>query len=435
MLIVGRVMSVFTQQIQNNIRLLNALFYLRCIAIIGQSSAVLLVHYGLQMPLPLLALFIVIGFLVLSNGYIAYQLKVQSQPVITTETLAIQLTVDLMALAFLCYFTGGVNNPFISLFLLPLAIAAAVLPMGYTIGLLVLTIFLYASLMVDYVALPAIPARWNGYFLLHNVALWLNFAISGSLITGFIAYLAYQLNLTQTQLKQQQQSHSQQEQILALGTLAAGTAHELGTPLSTIAILAHDLQTQVSADLREDMDLLCQQVNQCKHILKTMVKKVESAQNQELSLISAQQLKINVLEKFQLLRPLIVVKASNTLDEEVYLASDETLEQAILNLLNNAADASPDDVEISIYSQDHKIILDIADRGVGLPPEMLNELGQHSLSTKGEQGMGIGLLLANATLARLGGEISFVARHGGGVVARVILPTHSTESLVKKLTF
>ena len=88
MLIVGRVMSVFTQQIQNNIRHLNALFYLRCIAIIGQSSAVLLVHFGLQMPLPLLALFIVIGFLVLSNGYIVYQLKVQSQP-ITAETLEI----------------------------------------------------------------------------------------------------------------------------------------------------------------------------------------------------------------------------------------------------------------------------------------------------------------------------------------------------------
>ena len=373
----------------------------------------------------------VISFLGVSNGYIAYQLHRQSQPVITAETLAAQLTVDLMALALLCYFTGGVTNPFVSLFLLPLAIAAAVLPMGYTFGLLMLTIFLYASLMADYVALPIIPERWNSYFLLHNVALWLNFAISGSLITGFIAYLAHQLSLTQTQLKQQQQNQAQQEQILALGTLAAGTAHELGTPLSTIAILAHDLQSQVSAELREDMDLLCQQVNQCKHILKTMVKKVESAQNQELSLISAQQLKINVLEKFQLLRPLIVVKASNTLDGEVYLASDETLEQAILNLLNNAADASPDDVEISIYSQDHKIILDIADRGVGLPPEMLNELGQHSLSTKGEQGMGIGLLLANATLARLGGEISFVARHGGGVVARVILPMHSTESLVK----
>jgi two-component system sensor histidine kinase RegB len=200
--------------------------------------------------------------------------------------------------------------------------------------------------------------------------------------------------------------------------------------LSTIAILAHDLQGQVSADLREDMDLLCQQVNQCKHILKTMVKKVESAQNQELSLVLAQQLKTNVLEKFQLLRPLIVVNISHNLLEDTYLASDETLEQAILNLLNNAADASPDEVEISIYTQEHKIILDIADRGVGLPPEMLNQLGQYSLSTKGEQGMGIGLLLANATLTRLGGEIRFIARCGGGVIARVILPIHSTESFI-----
>ncbi|MCB1657854.1 MAG: HAMP domain-containing histidine kinase, partial [Pseudomonadales bacterium] len=231
----------------------------------------------------------------------------------------------------------------------------------------------------------------------------------------------------QSQLEQQQQSIARQEQVLALGTMAAGTAHELGTPLSTIAVLAHDLQNQVSQDLRPDMDLLCQQVNRCKQILKEMVQKVEQAQSQQLSLMTPQALITQVLDKFLLLRPSItVIHNIEQSDSQFYLASDATLEQAIINLLNNAADASPHHVSITLTQSTHKIQIDIADRGIGLPPEMMALVGQKSLSTKGEQGMGIGLLLANATLARLGGEIHFVNRVGGGVTASVLLPVHSS---------
>lgn len=408
----------------SNKRHLQALFYLRCVALVGQSAAILLTHYVLQMPLPLLPLFISLSILACSNTHIAYVLR--RQQAISTDMIATQLSIDLIALAVLCYFTGGVTNPFISLFLLPLAIAAAVLPLGYAVGLVVLTLFLYASLLLDYVSLPIVPPRWNLSFNINHVALWLNFAIGGTLITGFIAYLAHQLRHTKIQLQQQQQSLVRQEQILALGTLAAGTAHELGTPLSTIAVLAHDLQSQVSDELREDMNLLCQQVNCCKQLLKAMVQKVELAQNQQLSLISAQQLLNSVLDKFLLLRPSIMVaNYTQAVDEQVVLASDATLEQALINLLNNAADASAEHVSITLNQSPYGVQIDIADRGIGLPPEMLNMLGQHSLSTKGEQGLGIGLLLANATLSRLGGEISFISRDGGGVIARVLLPVYS----------
>lgn len=404
---------------------LKLLFVLRCAALLGQSLTIFFVHYIVQMTLPLMSLSMVIGTLVACNVYVAYILS--QHRVVSSDTLAVQLGIDVMALALLCYFTGGVTNPFVSLFLLPLAIAAFVLPIAYIFALGGLTLFLYGSLLLDYVPLPTVPARWQSFININHLALWLNFVISSSLLIGFITYLAHQLRYKQSQLEQQQQSLARQEQVLALGTMAAGTAHELGTPLSTIAVLAHDLQNQVSQDLRPDMDLLCQQVNRCKQILKEMVQKVEQAQSQQLSLMTPQALITQVLDKFLLLRPSItVIHNIEQSDSQFYLASDATLEQAIINLLNNAADASPHHVSITLTQSTHKIQIDIADRGIGLPPEMMALVGQKSLSTKGEQGMGIGLLLANATLARLGGEIHFVNRVGGGVTASVLLPVHSS---------
>lgn len=403
---------------------LKLLFILRCCALFGQTLTIAFVHFVLQMTLPLLPLLIVIGSLAACNIYVAYMLA-QHRP-ISSDSLAVQLGIDVMALALLCYFTGGVTNPFISLFLLPLAIAAFVLPVAYIFALGGFTLFLYGSLLVDYVPLPTVPTRWVSFININHLALWLNFVISSSLLIGFIAYLAHQLRYKQSQLEQQQHSLARQEQVLALGTMAAGTAHELGTPLSTIAVLAHDLQSQVNQDLREDVDLLCQQVNSCKQILKDMVQRVEQAQHQQLSLITPQALIKQVLDKFLLLRPSIaVIKDVEQGEKQFYVASDATLEQALINLLNNAADASSHYVSIKLVQSTHWIQIDIADRGIGLATEMLTLVGQKSLSTKGEHGMGIGLLLANATLARLGGEIHFVNREGGGVTASVLLPVHS----------
>jgi two-component system, sensor histidine kinase RegB len=121
-----------------------------------------------------------------------------------------------------------------------------------------------------------------------------------------------------------------------------------------------------------------------------------------------------------------VVKVPNIIQHSSPLvACDTTLEQAILNLLNNAADASSDHVELKLSHTNHKVIIDICDKGLGFPQEILTMKGSEFISTKGEQGMGIGLFLANATLERLGGDVVFLPREGGGVIARVILPIHS----------
>lgn len=404
---------------------LHALFYLRCVAIIGQASAILLTHFALNMPLPLLPLFTVIVLLVASNGYLAYRIFSNHQAVPSDDSVAIQLTLDMMALACLLYFTGGITNPFVSLLLLSLAIAAVMLPLGYLVALVILSIFLYASLMVNFVPLPPIPLQWQTAISVHTLAMWLNFVLSAALITGFIAYLAQKNRDTERAIANFEEIQTRQEQILALGTLAAGTAHELATPLATISVLAHDLRQQVNQDLSEDVELLCQQIQQAKQLLHNMVQRVELAQIQDFSLLSVQQLIEKVLDKFQLLRPVIKVQyIAQPLYSHIFVACDATLEQALINLLNNAADASSTHVEIQLHHQQQQMMIDICDKGLGLASDILNMIGQEKISTKGEQGMGIGLFLANATLERLGGEIHFLTRNGGGVIARVILPIH-----------
>lgn len=396
---------------------LKILWLLRSIAIIGQSSAIIISQFFLALNLDLLPLIVILTVLIASNGYLWWRLTQKRE--LTDETIAAQLVLDMMALASLLYLTGGLNNPFASLLLLPLTTASLLLPLGHVCGLWLLAIFLYSSLLVDFVPLTLSPQ-------LSIIGTWLNFGIIATLMTGFISFLAHQSKQKQQLISSYQDIQHRQEQILALGTLAAGTAHELGTPLSTIAVLAHELQEQVPQELSEDMALLVQQVQQCKQLLTNMVQRVELAKIQEFSLLSAQQLVTQVLDKFQLLRPMIRVFAPIDVQfDHVYLATDTTLQQAILNLLNNAADASADAVELQLHIHQQKLWIDICDRGLGLPAEVLNHLGQDRISTKHQQGgMGIGLLLANATLERLGGEINFLSREGGGVIARVVLPIH-----------
>lgn len=413
---------------------LQTLFWVRSLAIFGQLITVVIVHFGLAMPLPLLPILSTIAMLATVNLYTGRRLQqAQHGRVVSDQFLAAQLTIDVMALAVLLYFSGGAFNPFVSLFLLPLAIASAILPIGYTVSLVILTVFLYANLMIDNIPLPPAPVVLEEIVSLHIFGMWINFVISASLIAGFISYLSSKIRAFDFQLARTRESQLRQEQILALGTLAAGTAHELGTPLSTIAVLAAELEDQLavtsSTEIQEDFVLLRQQVGQCKQILGGMLQKVELAKTQPFSLISAAQLVANVLEKFQLLRPMVVVKVPNIIHHSSPLvACDATLEQAILNLLNNAADASSEYVELRLSYTNQKVIIDICDKGLGFPQEILTLKGSEFISSKGEHGMGIGLFLANATLERLGGDVVFLPREGGGVIARVILPIHSSAT-------
>lgn len=376
----------------------------------------------LELPLPLPPLFAVIGLLTLANLLSWWRLR-QPWAVADGEFFA-QLLVDVLAITVLLFFAGGSTNPLVSLYLVPLVIAAITLPAAYTWSMAALTGACYTLLMFNYYPLMPRNGDFRTAVYLHLTGMWLTFALSAFLIAFFVVRMANAVKERDRQLAAAREETLRNERIVALGTLAAGAAHELGTPLATMAVVTTELQQDYAGDpaLVEDLRLLRQQVDNCKHILTNMLAaagqgRAEDAVSQPLNHYFD-----DLLEKWRLVRPDVAMKAEwqGALPAPRIIA-DQTLTQALINLLNNAADASPHSVEVLASWQDGELQMEIRDRGPGLAPEVERQAGQPFFTTKGH-GFGIGLFLANATIERFGGKVLLVNRDGGGALTRISLP-------------
>lgn len=423
---------------------LRRLFVLRNIEIAGQAVAVGVVSQVLAIPLPLPPLFAVIGFLALCNALTWWRLK-QPWPVGDPELFG-QLLLDGAALAGLLYFSGGSTNPFVSLFLLPLTIAAATLAPRYTWSMAALALGCYTLLMFNYVPLPssvAVPAslppmvmegsasdhmhmdRGDG-FGLHVLGMWFNFLVSALLIAFFVVRMAASIRERDRLLALAREEALRHEQIIALGTLAAGAAHELGTPLSTMAVVIKELQHEVAAqpEVAESLATLREQVDQCKQILSRLLASADHARAEGGARRPVDAFLDELLDKWRLMRPGVRSTAHWEGAQPVPdILAERTLFQALMSLLNNAADASPGEVEVEGRWSEHELRLEIRDRGPGLAPDAMQRAGTPFFTTKAPgQGFGLGLFLANASIERIGGVVRLYNREGGGTRVEVALP-------------
>jgi two-component system sensor histidine kinase RegB len=330
---------------------------------------------------------------------------------------------DVLALSVLLYYGGGSTNPFISLFLLPLVIAAATLPQRYTWGMAALTAACYSTLMFYYQPLPHNHHDHNSdsAFNTHVMGMWLGFFISAVVIAYFVTQMAQAVRNRDEQLARVREEILRNERIVALGTQAAGAAHEMGTPLATMAVLIGELQHDLGTEqdeLRDNLAILDEQVRACKRILDKIL---SSAQHEgDTRLQSSDSLMSEVLNEWQLLRPTAhydyLASATTGL-----LNVDTTLRAALMNLLNNAADASPSGITIRPHCSATQFILTIVDQGDGLSEEVALKAGSAFFTTK-SAGRGLGLFLANATVERLGGTVRLFNNPQGGASTELTLP-------------
>ncbi len=351
----------------------------------------------------------------------------QTLPVTELEFF-IQLLIDLACLSAVFYFSGGANNPFVSYFLVPICISAATLGSGLTLTIASLSILSYSLLLFFHVPLPILAPDHhqhdNNSLNLHVLGMWLNFFISAGLITYFIVKMARDLRAQETQLNRWREDQLRDEQVMAVATLAAGTAHELGTPLSTMKVLISELREEYAnnENLRNDLALLQAQVNQCSTTLRDLVNKAELAKEGKIAAESVRAYCENLLERWKILRPdtnsTIEFSAKSPALTAVF---SPTIAQAILNLLNNAADASPDDIQIAIEWNQAAMQWTINDNGPGIAEDISPHLGKTFISTK-NKGLGIGLLLTQATINRHGGTVSLHNRAPRGTTTQVQLP-------------
>lgn len=420
---------------------LRRLQLLRLIEIGGQLAALGVAVLWLRLALPVAPMMAVIGVLAGLTGLTWLRLG-SPRPVAELELFA-QLLVDVAALSMLFYFTGGATNPFVSVYLLPLSVAAALLSAPYAWATAGLTVACHTLLLYYYVPLPGMEHQTplttlmsghehalhlhgtdSAQFGMHVIGMWLNFVASAGLITFFVQRIAASLRERERELAAAREETLRNERIVALGTLAAGTAHELGTPLATAAVVATDLQKDYANDpeLAPQLALIRRQIEKCKQVLQRLVESVGQLHSEERRAISAAAYVRAVADRWQLLWPNTPLAVRIDLDEAAAIGVDGTLEQALLNLLNNAARVSPAGIEFEAEARGGHAVLRILDRGPGLPPQVIEAAGKNVLPEHSDAGLGIGLFLANATLERLGGSVRLSNRAEGGGCTEARLP-------------
>ena len=354
---------------------------------------------------------------------------------VTDPEYLFHLLADVIGLSLFFYYSGGANNPFISYFLVPLTISAATLPWIFTWIIAAAVLSAYTFLMQFYIRVPELSHGGHGINL-HLLGMWLNFLLSTGLITTFVFKMAHTLRQRDKLLGDMREKVLRDEQILAVATQAAGTAHELGTPLSTLAVMLKEISRDYPDDplLQEDLALMRDQVERCKHKLQLLTQQAEGDQVRPTPLCDVI---TPVIDDWQVLRP--EVKFSlNCADNkpQPLIERDKTLDQALLNLLNNAADVSPDRVDIQVDWNASEAIIRIRDYGPGIDPDIAGQLGEAFVSTK-EEGMGIGLFLTHATINRFQGTVRLFSATGpgehtqpvdSGTLTEVILPVFNPDT-------
>jgi two-component system sensor histidine kinase RegB len=401
---------------------------LRWGAVLGQLVMVLIVDLGLRIELPLTQLMVVLGGAAASN--VVFAVWARRVNVVRDGALGIPLALDIVVLTVLLFLTGGPFNPFSFLYLVYIALAAVVLPARSTWGLVALSLVCFGLLFVEQAWLP-VPVRSKlshaGQMRMHMQGMWFAFAVAAGFITYFVTRVRQSLALRELELTRARKLASQSEKLASLATLATGAAHELSTPLSTIAVVAKELERALAgADetIRNDARLIRREVERCREILQRMA--ADSGQTSELSErpISLRELlasAVDGLSREQRVR----LTVHSEVAESVLSAPPQATAQALRGVLKNALQASPHGAHVDVEARLDQGLCRIAvrDFGTGMSDDVLARAGEPFFTTKEPgEGMGLGLFLTRVVVERAGGQMQLESHPGRGTTAILLLP-------------
>jgi two-component system sensor histidine kinase RegB len=400
------------------------LFMLRNAEITAIGLGITVAITFFKLSLPLLPLLVTLALITGLN--ILTWLRLTAGGRYSDAELFVQMLLDICGLTSVFFYTGGASNPFVWFYLLPLMIAATILPRRYTWVMAAVTVLCYSALFfVDAQPGPG-QAHHESGFQMHVFGMWLGFVMSAGFVAVIIVGMAHSLRERDRKLAEAREQALQNERLIALGTLATGAAHELGTPLGTMAILTAELEQEYTnpdySDLHRKLGILRGQISRCKETLSVISASAGADRAESGHKMSVNDYLDKVIAEWREQRPkanLNVAINSRTIAADIL--AERTLSQALTNILNNAADASPDDISFQADWNNEVLNLEVSDRGPGLSAEIYNQLGKTPVTTK-DEGLGVGLFLAQATIQRLGGKLSISNRETGGTTLRITLP-------------
>lgn len=399
---------------------LRTLILIRWIAVAGQTVTILVVHLGFGFTLPVTACFFVVALTALSNLMLSVRMPVRARLGNFGATLL--LGFDMLQLGMLLYLTGGLENPFSILILAPVTVAATILSRGPTLALTVL-----AMVLVTLLAFFRAPLPWTGETVSlpfpYALGVWTALCVASAFIAAYIWSVADEARRMSDALAATEASLNRAQNLSALGGLAAAAAHELGSPLATIAIVAKELSREVPEDspFAEDVALLISQSDRCRDILAGLSQRPDMADHRPLERLKFSALVAQACEPYRDIGAAIdiVIDAGSDSPEPEAPETHEFI-HGVGNIIQNAAQFAREQVALELYWDTEIVRLTVRDDGQGFAAPVLASLGEPYISTRGgDQGhMGLGVFIAQTLLEAGGAELAFANREGAEVVIR-----------------
>ena len=395
---------------------LQTLVLLRWLAVGGQTIGVLFVGFGLGFPLPLLECFALIALSAGVNLWLVLRFGAAYRP--SSAFAASQIAFDLCQLGGLLALTGGLQNPFSLLLLAPVSVSATTLPQRATFLIALLAAVIASALAVWHLPLPWDPLERIVFNRIYVIGIWVSIICGVVFISAYTNRVAHDARQIADALAATELALSRKEQLSALDGLAAAAAHELGTPLSTIALAAKEMRLDVAAgsEMAADVELIIAQAARCRAIL-TKLRNLDKDDSDIFAAVPITDLLAEVARPHESHGKAILFYYERAAGPPPVFTRSVGLLYGLGNLIENAADFARQTVRIEAGWDRDSISVSITDDGPGFAPELIARLGEPYLTSRPRDpqgpdasqpgGLGLGVFIAKTLLERSGARLAF----------------------------
>ncbi|MGV7217692.1 ActS/PrrB/RegB family redox-sensitive histidine kinase [Bradyrhizobium sp. UFLA05-112] len=414
---------------------LDTILRLRWLAVLGQLAAIFIVAQGLEFNVPIIPCVTIIGLAAALN--LALQMAVNPMQRLEGVHAAALLALNIVELAGLLFFTGGLENPFSFLFLAPVLISATALPARLTFGLGLLAVACASILVFFHLPLP-----WDSDDPLvlppiYLVGVWLSIVLAIGVTSLYSFQVTEEARKLADALAATELVLTREQHLTQLDGLAAAAAHELGTPLATIFLISRELEKTVKdASFAADLKTLREQTQRCRDILSKITQL--SSTGAPFDRMKLSELIEEVVAPHRDFGVAIKVRIAVAAATEPVGSRNPAILYGVGNIVENAVDFAHTTVEVNAWWNNDTIEILISDDGPGIPPDLLNRIGEPYLSRRrlqddggGERrGLGLGVFIARTLLERTGAKVSFTNRTfpEHGAVVQIVWPRERFEA-------